>query len=467
MTNSKWIGALVVMVLVIFSLTFVRNYLGVDSSNDDSSSTSDSADLAELSVPIKKYPYMARSGMVVGKVELEHRKPGYQDYWFENDKDEKIRLGAISKSCKCQGVEVFVLPDGYAMRMPYSPPQPDIALPLGLLGRRAFEAFIEERESSVDLEAMKESLVVLNPDDPNAEAEIPPHRVGWIRMKWTGEKAGKMNLTAKLWLHHPGSGLEIELERMADFVEPVRVVAGDLKFATTRLQDLPLNSSFFVWSATRKSFNITKVESGRPAGLPASADPFVIGEPVWMTTDQCARLALALNQGRVFSGYKVPLTLQKVAPDGKTPFDLGNFRRRVEILTDASDKPLFSTFTGVIQGDVHVSGVDESGGISFESFRRDSRPKRFVLIRTDDPAIKLELDKSRVPEYLLAALSQEANPAGPSGTWKLEITVLPTAFGPFPRDDDPVYRDSAVYIRTAGPSPRTVRVAVKGDASDR
>ena len=98
---------------------------------------------------------------------------------------------------------------------------------------------------------------------------MPPHRTGWIRMKWTAEKAGKMNLTAKLWLHHPGSGLEIELERMADFVEPVRVVAGDLKFATTRLQDLPLYSSFFVWSATRKSFNITKVEAAaRPAWPP-------------------------------------------------------------------------------------------------------------------------------------------------------------------------------------------------------
>ena len=147
MTNSKLIGFIVVLVVVIFGVTFVGNYL-VQSKSDDTDSTKSDDDLPTLTIPITRYPYMARSGMLVGKVELEHRKPGYQDYWFENDKDEKIRLGAISKSCKCQGVEVFVLPEGYPMRMPLSPPQPNIALPLGLLGRRAFESLIEEMGSA-------------------------------------------------------------------------------------------------------------------------------------------------------------------------------------------------------------------------------------------------------------------------------------------------------------------------------
>ena len=205
--------------------------------------------------------------------------------------------------------------------------------------------------------------------------------------------------------------------------------------------------------------------------MAAAADPFVIGEPVPLTVDQCSRLAAAINQGQMLCAYQIPVTLQKVAPDGKSTFDLGNFRRRVEVRTDASDKPLFTTFNGVIKGDLHVSGVNDSGGVSFESFRRDSRPKRSVLVHTDNPAVKLEVDNSRVPEFIGATLTQEPNPAGsnagPGDTWKLEITVLPTAFGPFPRDDDPAYRDSAVYIRTVGPSPRTVRVSVKGDASDR
>jgi hypothetical protein len=470
MTTSKWIGTLGALFIAIFGLTFVSNYLAQPKS-DDNDPSAGGDDLPNLNIPITRYPYPARSGMLVGRAELEHRKPGHQDYWFFNSNDEKIRLGAISKSCKCQGVEVYVLPEGVEARPPLSPPQPNIALPLGLIGRVGLETFIENRSSIGDLESRVESFVVLNPEDSNAEAEVPPRRAGWIRMKWTGEKAGKMNLTAKLWLHHPGSGLEVELERMADFVDPVRVVATELKFANKKLDELPFSSSFFVWSATRKNFNITKAESGRPAGMPASADPFTIGEPVALTVDQCDRVGMALNQGRVLSGYRIPVTLQKVAADGKSRFDLGNFRRRVEVRTDASDKPLFTTFIGVIQGDLHVSGVDESGGIAFDSFRRDSRPKRFALVRSDNPAEKLELDKSRVPEYISAALTQEPNPAGPgagpSGTWKLEVVVLPSAYGPFPRDDDPTYRDSAVYVRTVGPSPHTVRIAIKGDAADR
>jgi hypothetical protein len=471
MTTSKWIGTLGALFVAIFGLTFVSNYLAQPKADDTDSTATD--DLPTLTVPITKYPYLARSLMVVDNYELEHRKPGYQDYWFQNESDQKITVGAIEKSCKCQGVEVCVMPEGYPMRMPQSLPQPNIALPLGLLGRRAFEAHIEQLNSdaSTDSEAKKESTFVLNKDDPNATAEVPPHRTGWIRMRWTGEKAGKMNLTAKLWLHHPGSGVEVGIERMADFVEPVRIPATDLKFASKRMEDLPFSSSFFIWSSTRQNFKITKAEAGRPAGMPASADPFAIGEPVPLTVDQCIRLSAMLNQGRVLSGYQIPVMLQKVAPDGKSTFDIGNFRRRVEVRTDASDKPLFTTFNGVIQGDLHVSGVDDSGGIAFNSFRRDSRPKRFALIHTDNPAVNLELDKSRVPEYLSAALTHEPNPAGtgagPSDTWKLEVVVLPNAYGPFPRDDDPAYRDAAVYVRTVEKLPHTVRVAIKGDASDR
>ena len=81
--------------------------------------------------------------------------------------------------------------------------------------------------------------------------------------------------------------------------------------------------------------------------------------------------------------------------------------------------------------------------------------------------MKLELDRARVPEFVQAALSEETATGGLGKAWKLQLTILPVAYGPFPRDDDPAYGDSAVYIRTSGPSAQSVRVGIRGDAVDR
>jgi hypothetical protein len=468
MKTSHWFGALVALVLVVFFVTFFSNYVGRSTSSDEPSNETSEAEAARLTFLIKVYPYMARTGFLVSHYELEHRHPGHQDYWFYNDNDETVRIGAISKSCKCQGVEVFVLPEGYQARPPLSEPIPVSALPLGVIGRRALGVYAEERDSVADLESVA-TAVVLNPDDPKAQVDVPGHRAGWVRMKWTGEKPGRQKLTVKLWEHHAASGLEVELERNANFVDPVRVAGNEQTLGNLHQKDLPRTASFYVWSSTRKTFKILKAEPVRLTGLPASADAVVVGEPVALTTDQClrARALLNLRESQIRCAYRIPVTLQAVAQDGKTSIDIGNFRRRVDVTTDVSDKHVSMAFSGVMQGSMEIQGVDEAGGISFGSFPCDSEPKRTVFVRSDDPNTKLELDKSRVPEHLRAILSDEPANGSTGKIWKLEVKVLPGVNGVFPREDDARYLDSAIYVRTIGPSPQSIRLAVRGDARDR
>jgi hypothetical protein len=463
MAVSKWVGALGVMVLAVFGVTFVVNYVG-PAPEADSTSDASAAELPVVNIRIKKYPFVAEyGGILIGPYEWEHRKPGYQDYWFANENDAKVRIGAVSKSCKCQGVEVFVLPEGHKARLPYLPANPVVAAAMGLLGRSAYQTYVEDYNANKGQDALAETVVTLNPDDPAAEAVVPPNRVGWVRMKWTAEKAGQMNLTATLWMDHPG-GVEETLERQINFVDPVNVAGSDSSLASLRLQDLPRDVSFYVWSSTRKSFTITKAEVVRDAGLPAQSDAFVVGTPVPLTNEQCSSVASALRSTRVLSAYRVPVTLQKKAADG-TLFDIGNFRRRIDVVTDAFDKVLGWTFSGLVRGDMRITGVDDAGGVSFGSFRRDNvPPPRYAFIQSDIPDLKLELDEKRVPQYLQARLSKESDTGGQPDAWKLEIRVLPGAYGRFPRDDDPVYRDSAIYIRTAGSPPQCIRVLVRGDA---
>lgn len=467
MKTSQWIGALAGLVCVVFLVTFFSNYLSSPSGDDQPGTTKDD-ELPTLTFPIRVYPYLTKNDWMVSRLEQEHHVPGHQDYWFENTSDQKVRLGGVSKSCKCQGIEVFVLPAGYDARFPAPPPIPPLGLGVGSVGFRGLLKANEDRESTRDLEAVAESHVVLSPDDPAAVAEVPPHRAGWVRMNWTGEKLGKMILSAKLWMHHPGSGLTVDLERQAWFVDPVRVAAAEVSGGTVKPSELPRLLYLVVWSSTRDAFKITKAEVLRPAGLVPSADAFEVGRPILMTTDDCVHEQVRMAaQGRVRSGYRLPVTLRKLAADGKTPFELGNFRRQVRIATDAADEPLFVAFTGRVVGDVQVSGVDDGGGVSFGTFPRANSPTRSVLLRSDEPGIQMEVDKARVPEYIRATLTDESTPGGLGKTWKLDLSVLPTAYGPFPRDDDPTYRDSAVYVRSTGPSPQVVRVSVRGDAVDR
>jgi hypothetical protein len=323
----------------------------------------------------------------------------------------------------------------------------------------------EQRESTKDLEA-RASMVTLNPDDPRADATVPPHRAGWVRMKWTGEKPGAQLLTVRLWMGHPGSGLEVQLERKSNFLEPIMLVETEKKVGSLKPGDLPKQLSFYVLSPTRQSFHLTKVQAVRPPTLPAESDAFEVGEPVALTADQCWALTREVNKWIVLSAYRIPVTLRKVAPDGMTPFDVGRFRRRIEITTDASDKTLLMTFSGSIPSDLQISGVDEAGGVGFGTFRRASQPERQIILRTAKPDLKLELDKKRIPEYVEATLEKDESTDGGTHTWYLRLKIASNVYGSFPRDDDPAYQDSAVYLRATGATTQLLRLEIRGDAVD-
>jgi hypothetical protein len=463
MKTSQWIGALVALVAVVFLSTFAINYIGPTKSGDPT--TTPGEDVATLEFLHTAYPNLS-GGVMVGSLDCEHKKPGHQDYFFRNPNEEPVKFGAVSKSCKCQGVDVYLLPEGYMPRPGITPPNPAVAGAVGGLGRAAAATLARRGESEEELEAKAAFITALNPDDPRTEVTVPPHRTGWVRMKWTGEKAGAQLLTIKLWVHHPGSGLDVNLERRANFLEPILVAETEQRVGNFRPGDLPKEFSFLVTSATRKSFKITRARAVRAASLPADSDAFVVGEPVPLSPEECIKATREIKQWLVQSGYRIPVTLRKVAPDRKTPFEVGRFRRRVEVTTDAVDTPVSMTFSGAVHGDFQVTGVDEAGGVAMGTFRRDEHRNRTFNVRGGAPGVKLELDKGRIPEYIKATLTEQKPSAGSlSRYWELYIEILPSVYGSFPRDDDPVYQDSAIYLRSDGPSPQTFRVEIRGDAT--
>jgi hypothetical protein len=83
--------------------------------------------------------------------------------------------------------------------------------------------------------------------------------------------------------------------------------------------------------------------------------------------------------------------------------------------------------------------------------------------------LKLEIDREHTSKFLEVKL--EGPQSFPTGrqSWKLNVRVPPgKVHGSFPRQDDPLYRDSAVYVKMIdGQQTRSLRIPVQGEATDR
>jgi hypothetical protein len=241
-----------------------------------------------------------------------------------------------------------------------------------------------------------------------------------------------------------------------------------LPVGTVLARDLPAKGEILCWSGTRKLLKV-KAKSGNAHG-PAASDPFVVGEPVPLTAEEKAALAQTARMRRVLCAYRIPITLRAVSEDGKMPFELGPFRRWVVLTASDEDEidPVRTVVSGRIEGDVTVGNPTDAGAIAFGVFERQRGARRTVVLQSSVPGLKLELDPDhKVPEYLKVKLDKaREGPAG-SRTWDLRVEVVPGgARGVFPRDDDPTYRDSALYLKTVEKTPRTIRIPVTGTAND-
>ncbi len=170
----------------------------------------------------------------------------------------------------------------------------------------------------------------------------------------------------------------------------------------------------------------------------------------------------------VLSGYRVPVTLHARAKDG-TPFELGHFRRYVQLASDDEGiEPVQVRISGMVQGDVTVGdGKEGRGSISLGPFHRSRGARGSITVQTDKD-FDLTLDSSRIPAYLKVDFPDkpEMTPSG-HRVWVLSVEVPPNAAqGEFPRSDDPVYHDSAIYVKTNEKPPRFIRIPVTGAANE-
>jgi hypothetical protein len=176
-----------------------------------------------------------------------------------------------------------------------------------------------------------------------------------------------------------------------------------------------------------------------------------------------------MNYGKVLCAYRIPLTLRAVAADGRTPFDLGPFRRRVEVQAGDVDEPIQVTVTGRVRGLVSVANDEQGGNVTLGGFPSSKGKRATVALESEVPGVDLGFDRKRTPPFLDARLGAPQTSTSGRRAWQLRVEVLPNqARGPFPRREDPPFQDSAIYLNALqkGKPPLPVRIPVIGTANE-
>jgi hypothetical protein len=469
MKPSQWIAALV-LALMVGGITFVSVYLG-DSRRSDSNETT--LYMSSLNFPFKLFPRDDEKAQTteVGQV-------GHQDYWFVNE-GEQTPVGLNEKGCTCSEVEITVAPPSW---MPY-------------LARSAVLQALQQPPRGLD------NLVTLAvasdrahqfPELPDAQgtilksmadyANVPAGAVGRVRLSWRQEQVKPLRTYADVWIGKPGGPVSARLETGVRIATPLELNK-ELTIQPVNERELEkmeaenpergrLGRNWIICFSLTRSYFRLKAEVFHDRPEEADSDPVEVGEPVPLTPEVLRRLEEkqeAMHRLTAMSGYRIPVTVRPRAKDG-TPMEWGRFRRTVQLSSpDPGIEPVQIQVMGEVVGDISVGVGDEAGAINLGPFPQSHGTHRSINLETDEKAIDLELDLKRKPKYLNVTLSKPQETGG-HRSWVLRVDVPPgAAQGEFPRADNPVYRDSAIYVKTkggkSGTSLRSIRIPVHGVAN--
>jgi hypothetical protein len=453
MKPAQWMAVLI-LALMVGGITFVMVYLGSSSRPAEKSPPRS----VSLTFTHKTYPQEGDEPPIT-----EVNQEGRHDFWFTNDSGQDVPVGLIRKGCTCTTVELALAPEGWKTQVAEATAGRVLRLasslsPGGLEGVGAL--------ASAYTPELSESEVKTKTLDQTGSVVVPAGAFGRVRLTWLRKSAQVLNTDADLWLSQKDGVAGVHLQVSVRIARPIEVKE-EVSVGSFDIRDLETEQKKWVycWSETRPSFTV-KVEPvhGRRA---AESDAVEVGQPIALNADDLRRLEQSeKTPGRILSGYRIPLTLRAKAKDN-TPIEWGQLFRYINLSSDDEGiEPVQVRVTGAVHGDVTVGGGKDSGVINLGPFSRSRGARGEVVLQTDVQGLELKLDSSRVPEYLKARLGNpEVSPSG-HRVWVLEVEVPPdVASGEFPRTDDPIYRDSAIYVTTEEERPRSIRVPVMGTAN--
>lgn len=470
--SAQW-TAVLILALMVGGISFVTVYLGGSRTSEQQALSSPTEAFASLTFPNKLFP---REGEKPPSTEVRHR--GHQDYWFINESGQEVIVGLRDKGCTCSEVELTVAPPSW---QPY------------IVSTVVTQALAQPPRSLADLTllAAASDHDHVFPELPSSESDttfaftrdnstrVPAGAIGRVRLSWRQEHAKFLSTWANMWMGQRDSNAGARLEAHV-FIAPPLGVDRELTMPVITEADLKAKPDgqrgyVYCWSLTRPAFQLTVKQLHEQ--LKPESDAVEVGEPVLLTGEEFRRFQQRekFQINTVLTAYRVPVTMRAKAKDG-TPIEWGQFSRIILFNASSETDPIPVRVTGAVLGAIVVGGGAGGGALNLGPFLRrhgilGSKPNNTIVLETDEEDFDLELDLSRVPEYLKPHLSEPRQTKDGHRSWVLRVEVPPNeARGSFPRADDPVYSDSAIYVKTkVGKAPkasRSIRIPVLGVAND-
>ncbi len=457
------VGALVALAGIVFVLSFALHHYG----GRDERRRMPPADLPKLTFAMPVFPPEDEPS----HLQAEVKQPSFHDFWFENrNANTEVTVGLLSKSCHCSQAELFLVPQDLAPpllahaagRLAAAAPAGTVGDPpqaLTSLARLAGPAIVQEVMTNGVL-GEKLAALPLTTEDSHS---VPAGAIGWIRLHWTVDTPGDHRIGIQLWME------DREMEEPALLQARVRVVSPlwappEIDVGPVDIGSLPRTLTVPFGSPTRSSLAVD-VRLLRE-GQSAKADPFVlVGEPVRLSEAECRDLEGPFPGTHLRCGYRIGVQLLAVSGDGTTPLEWGRFRRYLKLDAGEGAEHLVA-LEGLVRGEVQVGDPKEEGVVALPPFPSGKGAEHVVVLQSDVPGMDLAVDTGRTAEFLEARLDKAEKAPSGRRTWRLTVKVLPNkVYGKFPRTDDPLLRDSAVYLRRMGGTPRSIRIPVSGTAT--
>jgi hypothetical protein len=464
-SSAQW-TAVLILALMVGGISFVTVYLGRIPYSERTNTPADA--FPSLTFPAKLFP---REGEKPQTTEVRHR--GHQDYWFVNESGQEVIVGLNEKGCTCSEVELTVAPPSWTPYLARTVVATTLAQPPRSLADLTTLAAANDGEHLFPELPDNEGGTVFTREN---STRVPDGAIGRVRLSWRQENPRLLQTYADLWMGQRGSATSARLEAHVLMAPPLGVdreltmpaiTEGDLQALRDGQQ-----GNLYCWSLTRPAFPLTVKLLHEQ--LKPESDSVEVGQPVLLTGEDLDTLQQRerFRITTVLSAYRIPVTVRAKAKDG-TPIEWGEFNRIILFSASQEAEPIPVRVSGAILGDIVVGGGKGGGSLNLGPFPRRAgvvgiKANNSIVLETDEEDVELKLDRTRVPEYFKPSLSGPTQSRDGHRTWVLRVEVPPNEVrGPFPRADDPTYRDSAIYvIRKSTKSSRSIRIPVQGVANE-
>jgi hypothetical protein len=474
---------ILVVVGAVFGITFIRIY-----SPEDPSTASRPAGGPKVAkkrdplqfmiteaTPVPTPAPKGRESLTLWNPEIEVGIPGDFEFWAQNPNPEPVTVRVFDVNCQCAGVEVAVV--SHDVRTDYQIASILSDSPLcpgtGLLGAAIAHATFNRRLS---WSALLEADGGEKPDRtiPGADRAAGPQtaivRLNWKAKMDAGPKEVYTRIAADLGdgqtSHYKLTANTIAVPAFSVVRRPgpgTWELAPDILVGELR-EGGEARRSIYLLSATRRypEYSVRASKSNPCLSwsdpVPASAEEFQSLVDYFAQPGHPPRRPLSL--------YRVDVTVRERAETdegGKKvthQLDLGLFDMRFTIAAANGGSDTLAV-RGRVLGDVSfLSGAPEGRIDLGNSIPANQDWTHDMVLVAEKPGIELAYAASETrPNYLKVRLEPLKESEG-RNRWRLRVTVPKGSLvGPLPAD-------STIVLTTGGPSPRRLRIPIRGMTYD-